>query len=382
MQQTPPAYPDQPIEPQDPRLRRRSAEEMQRAPQPQAGSPNAAPGMAPANPGPPQPPFDLTPAERQQLDRVLLFWEKSSTGVKSFRANFRRWDYNPALADPQKQDPNQPISQDDGELRFQTPDKGLFSIEKGPRAEKWICDGKSMFQYDFRTHKVHEYRLPPEAQGRGITNGPMPFLFGAKAEQLKRRYWVRIVTPPEAKDQIWLEAQPKFLVDAQDFRKVEIILSIGREDLMPTAIQIYLPGPPDSKVRTVYTLSNIKINQMDPRGIFQDPFTARVPSGWQKIIEEAALAPNAAQPGPARAADNWFACWLQDGLPIRPTVVRPHTVGNALCGVPGIVADAVCGSPERHRGRSLPTHHAGQAQGHRHLARWRSPLPPPAATRS
>lgn len=297
MQQPPPAYPDQPVEPQDPRLRRRSAEDLQRPPQAQVGPPNAGQGMAQPNPGPPQPPFVLTPAEEQQLDRVLLFWERSSKNVKGFRANFRRWEYNPALADPQKQDPNQPIAEDDGEIRFQSPDKGLFSIERGPRAEKWICDGKSMFQYDFRTQKVHEYKLPPEAQGRGITNGPMPFLFGAKAEQLKRRYWVRIVTPPEAKDQIWLEAHPKFLADAQDFQRVEIILSIGREDVMPTAIQIYLPG---GKARTVYTLSNIKINQIDPRGIFQDPFTARVPSGWQRIIEEATLAPNAAQPGPAR----------------------------------------------------------------------------------
>jgi TIGR03009 family protein len=155
-----------------------------------------------------------------------------------------------------------------------------------------------MFQYDFRTQKVYEYKLPPEAQGRGITNGPMPFLFGAKAEQLKRRYWMRVITPPEAKGQIWLEAQPKFLADAQDFQKVEIILSsFGKDDVMPTAIQIYLPG---GKARTVYTLSSIKLNQIDPRGIFQDPFTARVPPGWQKIVDNAALAPNAAQPGPAR----------------------------------------------------------------------------------
>jgi TIGR03009 family protein len=252
--------------------------------------------MAPPNAAPPQPPFVLTPAEEQQLDRVLLFWEKSSQNVKTFRAKFRRWDYNPALAPP-NQNPNQPISEDDGELRFQSPDKGLFSIDKGPRAERWICDGKSMFQYDFRTQKVYEYKLPPEAQGRGITNGPMPFLFGAKAEQLKRRYWVRLVTPPEAKGQIWLEAQPKFLADAQDFQKVEVILAVGKEDVTPTAIQIYLPG---GKARTVYTLSNISVNQKDLRFIFEDPFHARIPPGWQKIVENAALSPNAAQPGPAR----------------------------------------------------------------------------------
>ncbi len=294
MQHSPPAYPDQPVEPQDPRLRPRETGEIPRS----TLGPGGQQGMAGPAPQPPQPPFVLTPAEEQQLDRVLLFWEKSSNQVKTFRADFRRWEYNPALADPQRQDPNQPIAEDDGELRFQAPDKGLFSIEKGPRAEKWVCDGKSLYQYDFRTQKVYEYKLPPEAQGRGITNGPMPFLFGAKAEQLKARYWIRIITPPEAKNQIWLEAYPKQLADAQDFQKVEIILTIGKDDLIPTAIQIYLPG---GKARTVYTLANIKINQVDPRMIFQDPFTARIPPGWQKIVDPAGLGPNAAQsPAPRR----------------------------------------------------------------------------------
>lgn len=293
-----PAYPDQPVAPQDPSLRRRGPEEPAGPARQPAGQ-----GVGQPNPGPPQPPFVLTPAEEAQLDRVLLFWEKGSQGVQTFRAKFRRFEYNPGAdfnrQDPNKpKDPNQPTAVDDGEIRYQTPDKGLYSVDPAPRPEdsrpeKWICDGKAMYQYDFVNRVVREYRLPPEAQGKAIANGPVPFLFGAKADQLKRRYWMRLVTPPDVKNEIWLEAKPKFAADAQNFEKVELILSIGQNDLVPTAVQIYQPG---AKARTVYKLWNIVVNQKDLRLIFEDPFHARIPPGWQKVVEDDGHAPSGAAP--------------------------------------------------------------------------------------
>ena len=285
-------YPDQPVVPQYPSLQRRVPEGVggpQQQSGPGAGAPNAAGqgmGMVPPHAGPPQPPFALTPAEEAQLDQLLLFWQQSSQRIKTFRAKFRRFEYNAWNA----QNQDQP-TQDNGELRYQAPDKGFFRIvdkEKGQDKEKWVCDGKSLYQYDFSTHRVHEWKLPPQLRGKAIANGPMPFLFGAEAQQLKRRYWLRITTPPEAKNEIWLEALPKFLADAQEFEKVEIILSIGKNDVMPTAVQIYLPGGklPGVKPRTVYTLRDIAVNRTDPLMIFQDPFRARIPSGWQKVVED------------------------------------------------------------------------------------------------
>lgn len=281
-----PAYPDQPVVPQDPALRRRMPGEQ---------------GMGPPGAAPPRAPFELTPAEQAQLDRVLLFWEKSSQSVKSFRAKFRRFEYNPGadfrVQDPnQPNDPNQPTAVDDGELRFQSPDKALYSVDPGPkvsRPERWICDGKSMYQYDFVNKVVREYRIAPEDQGKAIANGPVPFLFGAKAEQIKHRYWVRIVTPADVKNQIWLEAYPKFAADAQNFDRVEVILDIGQNDIVPSAVQIYQPG---GKARTVYKLWNTAVNQKDLRGIFEDPFHARIPPGWQRKLEDDGSVRNAARP--------------------------------------------------------------------------------------
>jgi len=297
-QQQEPAYPDQPVVPQDPSLRRRAAEEQPARVQAPGGQ-----GAGQPNAGPPQPPFVLTPAQEIELDRVLLFWEKSSQGVKTFRAKFRRFEYNPGAdfrtQDPnQPRDPNQPTFVDDGEIRYQAPDKGSYSVDPAPppkvsRPDRWICDGKSIYQYDFVNKVVREYKLPPELQGKAIANGPVPFLFGAKAEQLKRRYWMRIVTPPDVKNQIWLEAKPKFAADAQNFEKVELILEIGQDDVVPTAVKIYQPG---GKASTVYKLWNIAVNQKDIRSIFEAPFDPRIPPGWQKVVEDDGRSPNGAAP--------------------------------------------------------------------------------------
>ena len=68
-----------------------------------------------------------------------------------------------------------------------------------------------------------ERKLPPEMQGKAIADGPLPFVFGAKADQLKRRYWMRDITPEEdIGKRIWLEAVPKLQQDAANFQKATI----------------------------------------------------------------------------------------------------------------------------------------------------------------
>ena len=211
------------------------------APSQPAGGPQSA--QTP-NAGPPQQlqqPFALTPAEEVELDRVLLFWQQSSQNVRTFRAAFTRFDYNPLWADPAN--PSAPVK-DSGELNFEAPDKGAYSIdEKSPRAEKWICDGKSLFEYDYRAKVVREIQLPPQAQGKGLIYLPVPFIFGAKAQDLKALYWMRKITPQNAKKgEVWLEVFPRYPAQAQNFKKVEVILSAQGNDVMPSAVNIFQPG--------------------------------------------------------------------------------------------------------------------------------------------
>ena len=78
-----------------------------------------------------------------------------------------------------------------GVIKFAAPDKGLFKVESSEkngktepiedaRAEHWMCDGKSVYEYQPAKKRVEEHRLPPELQGKAIAKSPLPFLFGAR----------------------------------------------------------------------------------------------------------------------------------------------------------------------------------------------------------
>ncbi len=133
---------------------------------------------------------------------------------------------------------------------------------------------------DYQQRCVIQRRLPPELQGKNITDGPLPFIFGARADQLKQRYWMRIVTPADAKNQIWLEVYPKFQADAANFRRVDIILST--DTMLPYALQLHDPGG-QSRVVYQFPPENMAVNAKNLRDIFEDPFSPRVPRGWKVI---------------------------------------------------------------------------------------------------
>ena len=88
--------------------------------------------------------------------------------------------------------------------------------------------------------QVEEHRLPPELQGKAIANSPLPFLFGAEAQKLKQRYFIRIVTPPDVQDQIWLEAYPRFQQDAANFHHAQFVITT--RGMSPFALMLVDPN--------------------------------------------------------------------------------------------------------------------------------------------
>jgi len=232
------------------------------------------------NPAPPQqaiqPPFSLTPYEAAQLDKILDAWQTSSNRVKTFEADFTRFEYDQVFGKP-----DQPKTTEKGQVKFATPDRGLFAID-GPQPEKWVCDGKAIYEYDFKTKLLTEHRLPPELQGKAISDGPLPFLFGAPAAQLKQRYFLRTVTPKEELQRaIWLQALPRFQHEKANFD--EALLIIDARSLQPTALKLYLPG---GKTSFTFVFENIRIN--DPLGFLKaNSFHASTPFGWRRTVEEA-----------------------------------------------------------------------------------------------
>lgn len=261
-------YPDQPMQPRDPVLQRRDF-----AP--------AGPGANPAAPAAQQvqAPFQLNPNEQRELEQVLAFWEKSSQKVARFESPVTRRKYDNQFGRPE----DKLVSQDEGKVWFEAPDKAAFKIEKGP-AEHWICTGKSIFVYDFKQKVINEFPLPPEMQGKGITEGPLPFIFGAKADQLKRRYYLRAKISPD-KTEVLLEAHPRFFEDSRNFRMAEVILKLNQagDALLPHAVQIHEPNP---SRRTTFVFEEAAVN--GGRGILKfldNPFSPNRPGlDWRMEV--------------------------------------------------------------------------------------------------
>jgi TIGR03009 family protein len=264
----PPRQPDQPVNPQYPTVERRI---------PLPGQPGAAGG--PGLRQPPPVPFVLSAEEESQRDRALAAWELAGTKVRTFQCTFTRWEYDSVFG----KSPTGAVEPkiDQGVLQFGAPDKGLFEV-RGQHPEKWVCDGKAIYKYEFARKELIEYRLPPDLQGKAITNGPLPFLFGAEAQKLKQRYYLRLLPTRNPQEELALEAYPRHQPDAAEFSKAELILKT--RGMLPFALQL---TSPNGKDRTVYQFENIKINRGFLEDIFQpNPFAVSTPRGWKKKVEE------------------------------------------------------------------------------------------------
>ncbi len=243
------------------------------------GRPQATTGQAPAATNP-RPIPQLTPQEQAELDQVLATWEQKSDKVTTLSATFTMWEYDLVFGAPAAA--GQPPKEKrvcEGVIHFAAPDRGSYQMTKGGE-ERWMCDGKAIYEFDHKQKKLKEYRLPKELQGKAITKGPLPFVFGAKADSMKQRYVMRIFTPPDVQGQIWIEAWPRWQQDAANFHHVQVILDA--KTMIPAAIRVYDPNP---NMYKVYAFDKTKVNGAfdQIKDFFSRPMA---PLGWQHVVEE------------------------------------------------------------------------------------------------
>ncbi len=303
--QAPPAR--QPLnQPQGTLQRPAAAQRQQPAGQPNAQGTGAQQQLPPQQQRPPQPSFpQLTPEQAAALERLLAAWEARNASVKTWSCEFYKWEYN-AFGPVGPSGDRLAFAESSGEIKYAMPDKGLFRVKDskqwnaqtsryeqrpGDTGEHWVCNGTSIYEFRHGERQLRETKLPPELRGKAISDGPLPFVFGAKADTLKKRYVMRILpTPAGVADQVWLEALPRSQADAANFSKVELIL--GARDLIPFAIRIYKPGGQDQDVYQFNQNSSLIDKGLDLIRDFSKPVT---PLGYTFILEDAGAAPAAAQ---------------------------------------------------------------------------------------
>jgi TIGR03009 family protein len=264
-------------------------------------------------------PWDpLNAGEQRALDNLMKAWEEHSSQIERYRCNFTRWEFDPIFG---PKDPSKAKTVGEGRLLYAAPDKGLFEVaslkvwvppskpgdkeEWKTRAqdqigEYWICDGKHVFEFDAKQKKLFERELPPQMQGKAIVDGPLPFLFGAKADKISARYWLRLITPSDVSGEQWIEASPKYAADARNFKMVHVI--IDEKDFLPKAIQVFDPAfdPEKRAIRSVYTFEGREYNwsvTLQNLNLFHREFyEPKTPFGWTKVVEPFLPEPGQQQP--------------------------------------------------------------------------------------
>ncbi len=258
--------------------------------------------------------FNISLEHQQYVERILEIWEENSSKIKQLQCDFRRYDYDPSICNWRDPQDNRLAAAAvvEGSIRYENPDKALYEAESawdfaGPPAaegdqpkyvkrdeiafhEKWICDGKGTYEFDYVSKRLYESEIPPEYQGQGLINSPMPFLFGANKKQILERFWVKTTTPQGIMDEYWLEIVPKRQSDAQNYTKVQIILA--KADFLPNAIHVFSPGynPKENQLASRYfQFSNRKINgQLAAlQSFFQQFVRPSTPIGWTRVDKNA-----------------------------------------------------------------------------------------------
>jgi TIGR03009 family protein len=269
-----------------------------------------APRILPANTPPPG--FQLNAEQQERLNKILSYWEITSSKVNTFTCQFKRWEYNGTFQVKGKPD------ESTGIIRYARPDKGEFKVvehktwraepakgtepvltETNPdENEHWLCDGATVYQLIAATKTLRELPLPADMQGNKIFDGPLPFVFGASKEVLLQRYWLREELPPDnAKDQYWLRAVPKFADDQMNYQSVLIVLD--RERFLPVALNVYLPeNTAENEVRHAYQFFDRSDNDLKQKtqqflGSFIVP---KLPAGWKREVIPAEVEQTATRP--------------------------------------------------------------------------------------
>jgi TIGR03009 family protein len=262
--------------------------------------------------------FPLAAPEQARVDQILDYWEHHTAKIKTYQCKFIRQNYDFVFGNKEK-----PKSVDVGTIRYNSPDKGLMRVDKtydvNPQAtdpkqqyvqqdvqfgEYWVCDGESVYQFDARTKVLTETKLAPEMRGKAIADGPLPFLFGAKADTMKQRYWIREVTPKDnPQGEYFLEATPKRQEDAANFDQLLVRLALDKGQLFPRAMQV------DKKqAKVVYQFQDHTANDTLHRvqGFLDSFVRPKTPLGWTKVVEDWNGAPvddrQAANPSSGSAA--------------------------------------------------------------------------------
>lgn len=243
-----------------------------------------------------------------ELDQLLQEWEAKTARIEKLRGKFERYEYDSVFLVEKRAK---------GEFWYKAPDLGRMDFEpgsvpkdginpemKGPNGEpyevkaevpqRWVCTGKEILSIDESQKTYNRIAIPPAMQGENIVHSPLPFLFGMKAEEAKKRYRLQLgqLHNPDGRLQgmplrIHVVARPKMQIDKREWSQAEILLN--HKYFVPEAIR--LKDPTGNKTTVyVFPLSSMHGNERLPW--IPSPFSVRLDK--YQLIQDVTAAPQEA----------------------------------------------------------------------------------------
>jgi TIGR03009 family protein len=234
---------------------------------PATGKSSTGTATAPQKPARPEPePLrKLSP----ELEQILVDWEEKSSKIKRMSGKFKKIVYDDVFAVEQH---------GEGEFYYEAPDKGAYEVQgiqfapdaksatrkdqenkpyklEALREERWVCTGQTILQITDADRTYQSVDIPLENQGANMIDGPLPFLFGMKAEQAKKRYHLALNPNNKNEKLVWLMVKPKWRQDAENYQLAEVMLD--RSTFLPTAVRTV---DPTGKKVTVHTFPSRDMN--------------------------------------------------------------------------------------------------------------------------
>ena len=209
-----------------------------------------------------------------ELETILKNWERSSNQIQTLQGRHYRWVYNLVFNVEKRSE---------GVFYYKSPDKGRIDLDgrqpapdevsqrkdsktgapftiQADHPEKWICDGKVVWQIDEEKKTAEQFAIPPKQQGKNIIDGPLPFLFGMSADKAEKRYSFRLLR--DTVNEVWLEVTPRWKQDAANYRQATVVLD--KATYLPKAVRLI--DPPGS-TETAFRFEELEVNHKD--NIFQ-----------------------------------------------------------------------------------------------------------------
>lgn len=217
-----------------------------------------------------------------RVERILQEWSRATRTIQRLEGGHERFSYDLVFGVEKRAT---------GRFFYEAPDKGRIDIEpkripngetsdrqdakgrpfrlKADAPEKWICDGTQIFQIDEVNRKAERFEIPPQARGRNIMQGPLPFLLGMPPQMAKERYRIELDERAFLRDgidvegarspagSVWLRIYPKWRHDAASYKEAAVILDPNNHYL-PYAVQL---KDPSGNQETVYWFKDLKVNK-------------------------------------------------------------------------------------------------------------------------